>query len=407
MTTSIGSKRHAASSSVQAQTNDSSTASAKKMRRTVMRRPPAPTTTTAFIASTFSSRSASRTQVPRDWQKFEPADAARELKKIANEGDSLSLELSHGKSLLLDSTDYGNLLKSGALTLFKNPKESRSDPDDETALQHWIPGYHLTINSDGPLGSVASRLESLGASSREISDNVNSSLDKLRIASAKSDDMSVSASERAQLKQQVRSELPRAQKAVADFKQAQANWQGEKSALENSHQGADERKFVADVLRQSEPTVDTTGPSLDDVANLSKADQAILSRPEVLSVEPIDGLRITLDSAKIVQDGGSVQGTADELKKALGQAGVDGKLEFDSNVGASEIQNLARDQVLAPALGSIRIAQQGQGNNMISFGFHAADWDAVQPLKSKVQDFVNKFDEPGHHLNVEFDKVGY
>jgi hypothetical protein len=377
------------------------------MKQALMRRPPAPTSTTAFVASSSTARSATRAQVPREWQKLAPADAAGELKKMDDNGDSLSLELGHGKSLPLDSTDYANLLKSGALSLFKNPKESRSDPDDETALQHWIPGYHLTINPDGPLGSVASRLESLGATSREISDSVNSSLDKLRIASAQSNDMSVSASERAQLKQQVRAELPKAQKAVADFKQAQANWESEKSSLENGPQGADERKFVADVLRQSQPTVDTTGPSLDDVANLARADQAILSRPEVLSVEPINGLRITLDSARIVQDGGSVQGTAEELKKALSQAGVDGKLEFDSNVGASQIQNLARNQVLAPALGSIRLAQQGQGNDMISFGFHAADWNAVQPLKSKVQDFVNKFDEPGHHLKVQFEKVDF
>jgi hypothetical protein len=68
---------------------------------------------------------------------------------------------------------------------------------------------------------------------------------------------------------------------------------------------------------------------------------------------------------------------------------------------------MAINQILEPALGKNVVAQYGEGNSQLSFGFKPADFDRAAPLKQKVQDFVNAFEEKGRHADVVFEKVTF
>ena len=50
--------------------------------------------------------------------------------------------------------------------------------------------------------------------------------------------------------------------------------------------------------------------SVEDAKNIIKADKAIYDRPEILSIDPGEGLRVTVDVMTLVRNGGSMQGYA-------------------------------------------------------------------------------------------------
>src|ERR1043165_1397055 len=78
--------------------------------------------------------------IPKGWQKFATEHGAlAALKKAVDNGDSMEVRLADGQPLGIDSKDYSDLVKSGDVTVYRNPKDEQSDPDDDTGRQFWMP----------------------------------------------------------------------------------------------------------------------------------------------------------------------------------------------------------------------------------------------------------------------------
>lgn len=347
--------------------------------------------------------------IPHSWHKFAPADAVKELKKIEDNGDSLTLELGKDQSVSLDSTDYASLFKSGALTLYKNPKEEQSDPDDETGRQFWMAGFHVAINRNGPLATVATPIEQLSASGAAISKRLTKELETVSFTVKNGYNEKAGTPGSLKAKAEARAALPKGKAVFDELDAAHAKWEAKTKAIESQPMSADERKFVTDALKQTEPKLDGASMTRDNFTNLEKADKAIFSKPDVLAVDAfMDGeLRITVDTMSVVAKGGTMGDYVKDLKKTLKDAGVTSKLEIDRNVNMSQVQDMVVKQIIEPALGQGTMAQYGSGNDSISFGFHAADWDRAKPLEATAQAFVNKYNDPDRPTKVEFEKVSY
>jgi hypothetical protein len=334
------------------------------------------------------------------------------MKSIIENGDGLSLELGHGQSVGLDSSDYTSLVKSGAVTLYKNPKEDRGDPDDDTGkLGPWMPGYHLTLNRNGPLATVATQLESLLTSSASISKSLDGGLEKFHntVHAARVNNVTVGSPELAKIKDEVRAALPQGQAVVAAFDEANTKWQAKAKAIGNSPLGSDEKKFVTDALTTNAPK-SQGGLGIDPqlVKDIITSDHAILSRPEVFSVDPgFDGLRIIVDTPTVVKNGSSMQGYATDLAKLLTDKGVKTPVEVERNISDTTVAELAAKQVLVPVIGVEGLAQYGEGNDQISIGVHQANFEAAKKLEPQLQAFADKFAAPGRHPKVVVEAVSY
>jgi hypothetical protein len=356
--------------------------------------------------------SAAAVHVPAGWHKYSPEEGAKAMKDVIENGDGLSLELGHGQSVGLDSSDYTSLVKSGALTLYKNPKEDRGDPDDDTGkLGPWMPGYHLTLNRSGALATVATQLESLLKSSAEISKSLDGGLEKFHntVHAARVNNVTVGSPELAKIKEEVRAALPQGQAVVAAFDEANTKWQAKAKAIESSLLGSDEKKFLTDALTTNAPK-SQGGLGIDPqlVKDIITSDHAILSRPEVFSVDPgFDGLRVIVDTPTVVKNDSSMQGYANDLAKLLKDKGVKTPVEVERNISDTTVAELAAKSVLVPVIGVEGLAQYGEGNNEISIGVHQANFEAAKKLEPQLQAFADKYAAPGRHPKVVVEAVTY
>lgn len=288
---------------------------------------------------------------------YAPERAARMLKGIYEQNDGLYYRTAGGEQVLLDLERHQGpiraMLKSGAVGLYS---KRRTEPDGEGGTAVWH-DYYLEILPGGALERNRRPLATLIRKSKEQWDALDKGLDRFHdVIHAARLNWDPSRAEIAKIKAEVRAALPRVEKLIRDSDAAHARWLRDAGVFHGP--------FIKAVIDAADPAkLDSykRGDHLKWANAVLAIDPLIFGRPEVMYVDPGDDIRIGVDVAKVIGNGGTMVGYEQRLKALLGEAlkktGNPVELQVEMLFGTRELGNaidavseVVLRKILAPAI---------------------------------------------------------
>jgi len=321
---------------------------------------------------------AGKLPVPKNWEAV--SHYAAKIKELIDSCEAVSLRVSSGREFSLAASDsMTDFIKDGFFTLYKNPK---ADTDvDDNGRTHWYAAYYLVPTPK--FGALDKELAKLGARQDKITKAISTAMDKLHNVIHASRVNGFSPIDLPALKAEVAAALPEAKAAVIAYEQAVQQFKSDTQLLPYPEGGVFLTTLAHDALVANAPHIDE--PCLRDVIfvkDLIRANELLMTRPEVEAVDPGWGIRICVNTDTLVANGGDYNAYKTEISKQLQDHLITGQVQFDKNNNWDKVEARAK-ALLNQALGT-RDVVQSMSRGDKDFPDHVRGTEVVFYLKSGV-----------------------
>lgn len=302
----------------------------------------------ATAVDVMAGRSSS---LPRAWKQV--SHVADKMKELIDEGESVNLRLKSGRMVSMEASEQmTEFVKKGYFKLYKNEKDS-SQPDDETGRPIYSAGYYLVPTPAFKMLDDA--LEKHLRKADSITKNITDALEKLRTTMHASRVNGLSDFNLPQIKREVAAEIPKAKAAIIAYEAAVEKFAQDTQHLDYPNSEVYLMLFAKKALEVAGPRIEASSMrELASTKDLIRANEMLLSRPEVEAVDPGFGIRIQVNTDTLVKNGGDYNAAKAEMTKMLRDALITGELNFDKNNNEDKLLDAAQ-AVLRRAVGAAKV----------------------------------------------------
>jgi hypothetical protein len=327
--------------------------------------PPPPSTSVDDIRA---ARTGGRVSVPKAWHEVSARSVQSAMKKLVDDGESLTLRLKGGRDISVDAdAQIADFVKKGYLTLYKNEKDN-SDVDDD-GHKIWYSAHYLVPTPkfkvlEDQMAAFAKRADGIG---KTITDE----LEKLDTVMHASRVNGLSPFDLDKIKAEVKAEIPKAKAAILKYEEDAKQYAYDTQRLDYP----DSEVFLMDWALRA---LHSLGPKVDQISlrdlnftkDLIRANEMLMTRPEVESVDPGEGIRICFNTDTLVKNGKNAADFKAEVTKQLHDALITDGLQFDKNNN--------NDKVLKDAQ---ELLQKAVGKENVRDGYQIGDKDFADHVR--------------------------
>jgi hypothetical protein len=261
---------------------------------------------------------APRQRLPASWKRVARPEPA--LSKLYENDDPIAMRLANGRVVHVPvGDDVLEYVKAGAFQVYRDPSY---DPD---------------VGGDGPhylvpaasFRGLEQQLVRYIAEADAISERASRPLDALRdvMHAGRADAGDVKAL--AKVKAEVMAAIPAAKRAIVGFEREVADFERRARHLEYKVDQYRLAGIARAALDKARPRINSL--SMRDLGlakDVIRANELLLARPEVLSVDPGFGVRISVDTDTLVKNGGDYNAWKIEVQQELGDALITTDVNF-------------------------------------------------------------------------------
>ncbi|MBI4816007.1 MAG: hypothetical protein HY791_07115 [Deltaproteobacteria bacterium] len=349
--------------------------------------------------------------IPSDWHRYTVSGAVAAFKKNEEAENTLYYRASGGDLIPLEVKNYSDLVKSGAITLYKNPKEDQVETDDDGGWE-WSTSLIMVPNTKGEFAAVTQQLDKLAKSGIKISKDWDDAQEKFHSAiHASNFNGLIPDTQRpnwGKAKAEAKQARPAFEAAIEKTEAAVAKWNEGAEAIRKSEGSKKLGGLVDNLLESGKPNLDPVGIDLGHGKEILKAQDLFFDRKELLSIDPgFSGIRVQVDALAHIEDGGTLVGYADEMNKQLAAAmpGVKSIIEVEDANREGAVIEAMLDKFVAPLVGKTHIDDYGYaigGDSPLSIQLSPELAKKAKTVLAEMKDFLIRAgrEEEGKKLKV-------
>jgi hypothetical protein len=329
-------------------------------------------------ASAVDVRAGQLASVPRAWEPI--AHVAQKMSQLVKDGESVNLRLRSGRLISLEaSQEMAAFIKKGYFKLYKNEKDSSEFDDDGHKI--WYAAYYLVPTPAFKM--LDDQVEMFATRADGITKAISAELEKLHQTMHASRVNGLQPFDLPQIKADVRAEIPKAKAAIIAYEQAVGQFAHDTQLLDYPNGEVYLMDFAKKALNIVGPHIEEVSlRDLDFTKDLIRANELLLTRPEVESVDPGAGIRICVNTDTLVQNGGDYNRWKTEITQFLRDQLITGELSIEMNNNWNKVLTSAQE-LLQKAVGKTNV-RDGNGMGDKDFPDHVRGLEVTLHVKTAV-----------------------